>query len=53
MGAHVTVPQDAPGRGVKPAPPTPGETVLKPNRAGRVPRCGREAPPFTAGEDVT
>ena len=32
-------------------PPTPGET--EPNRSDRVPCCGREAPPFTAGEDVT
>jgi len=32
MGAPVTAPQDAPGRGSKPAPSTPGEPVLKPNR---------------------
>ena len=32
-------------------PPTPGET--EPNRSDRVPCCGREAPPFTTGEDVT
>jgi hypothetical protein len=32
MGARVAVPQDAPGRGTNPAPLTPGETVLEPNR---------------------
>ena len=53
MGAPVTAPQDAPGRGSKPAPSTPGEPVLKAEPDDRVPRCGREAPPFTAGEDVT
>jgi hypothetical protein len=53
MGARVAVPQDAPGRGTNPAPPTPGEAVLEPNRSDRVPCCGREAPPFTTGEDVT
>ncbi|MFB6113763.1 MAG: hypothetical protein ABEJ58_06630, partial [Halodesulfurarchaeum sp.] len=40
-GAQVAVPQDAPGRGSKPAPPTPGETVLKPNRIDRVPTVVR------------
>ena len=56
MGAPVTSPQDAPGRGSKPAPSTPGEPVLKPNRTtgfpavegkprrlrrARMSRCGR------------
>ncbi|SFI54051.1 hypothetical protein SAMN05443661_101229 [Natronobacterium gregoryi] len=49
MGAHVTVPQDAPERGTNPVPPTSGEAVLKPARqqAG-FPRAG-EAPSFTTG----
>ena len=53
MGTPVTAPQDAPGRGSKPAPPTPGESVLKParHRAWVPPVWG--SPAVNGGEDVT
>jgi hypothetical protein len=42
---HRTLPAEGPAHA--------GRDGTEPNRSDRVRCCGREAPPFTAGEDVT